>query len=380
MVLVTMVEKQLPAHKEQEIVTFEDIERLTNLIFIPAGYIVQLKNLENDILWEDSQTVKLRGDKTGHKCYKVNFGRDTPCPYCTASDSISKMTPQIKEDRSILDGKWYRVVAIPILYDKRIIAIELLQDITSQKLKGQVYESIMSRDSVILNIVRHDIPSYLHTVNIALEGLLNSPKDSNSEQLLEIAHSNTTRAVQILRDLRELSNLEHPRDNLGPVDVIQILNQVQKDISDLSPDREIEISVQSEVSAVESTIIANELISEVFLNIFTNAVKFTPEPNVNIDIEIDKFIRDQEFIRFKITDFGQGIPPEIKEVLFDRGARVKNGWKPTKESTGLGMTIIKSLVDFFGGEITYENRVENDWKKGIIIILLFPLASSSILV
>ncbi|MHA1946301.1 MAG: sensor histidine kinase [Candidatus Hodarchaeales archaeon] len=375
-----MVEKQLPAHKEQEIVTFEDIERLTNLIFIPAGYIVQLKNLENDILWEDSQTVKLRGDKTGHKCYKVNFGRDTPCPYCTASDSISKMTPQIKEDRSILDGKWYRVVAIPILYDKRIIAIELLQDITSQKLKGQVYESIMSRDSVILNIVRHDIPSYLHTVNIALEGLLNSPKDSNSEQLLEIAHSNTTRAVQILRDLRELSNLEHPRDNLGPVDVIQILNQVQKDISDLSPDREIEISVQSEVSAVESTIIANELISEVFLNIFTNAVKFTPEPNVNIDIEIDKFIRDQEFIRFKITDFGQGIPPEIKEVLFDRGARVKNGWKPTKESTGLGMTIIKSLVDFFGGEITYENRVENDWKKGIIIILLFPLASSSILV
>jgi signal transduction histidine kinase len=374
-----MSERQFPAQKGQETVTFEEIERLTNLIFIPAGYVVQLKNLDNDILWEDSQTVRLRGDKTGHKCYKVNFGRDTPCPYCTASDSISMMTPQIKEDRSIRDGKWYRVVAIPILYDKKIIAIELLQDITSQKLKGQVYDSIISRDSVILNIVRHDIPSYLHTVNIALEGLLDSPTDTDSEQLLEIAHSNTTRAVQILRDLRELSNLEHPADNLGPINVIDIMDKVQKDISDLSPDREIQISVQSEVSVVESTIIANELLSEVFLNIFTNAVKFTPEPNVKINIKIDKFIRDQEFIRFEITDFGQGIPPEIKEVLFDRGARVKNGWKPTKESTGLGMTIIKSLVDFFGGEIFYENRVENDWKKGIVIFLLFPLASHSIL-
>ena len=378
--LVIMVEKQLPAHKEQEIVTFEDIERLTNLIFIPAGYIVQLKNLENNILWEDSQTVKLRGDKTGHKCYKVNFGRDTPCPYCTAFDSIVKMTPQIKEDRSILDGKWYRVVAIPILYEKEIIAIELLQDITSQKLKGQIYESTMSRDSVILNIVRHDIPSYLHTVNIALEGLLDIPTGTDSKRLLEIAHSNTTRTIQILRDLRELSKLEHPADNLGPVNVIEILNKVKKDVSDFSPDREILISVQSEVSAVESTIIANELIFEVFLNIFTNAVKYTPEPNVKINIKIDKFIRDQEFIRFNITDFGQGIPPDIKEVLFDRGARVKNGWKPTKESTGLGMTIIKSLVDFFGGEITYENRVENDWKKGIVILLLFPLASTGILV
>jgi signal transduction histidine kinase len=371
-----MTEKQLSVQKEQEIVTFEDIERLTKLIFIPAGYIVQLKNLENDILWEDSQTVQLRGDKKGHKCYKVNFGRDTPCPYCTSFDSIVNMIPQIKEDRSIIDGKWYRVIAIPILYDKEILAIELIQDITAQKLKGQIYDSIVSRDSVILNIVRHDIPSYLHTVNIALEGLLEISKDIDSERLLEVAHSNTTRAVQILRDLRELSKLEHPVDNLGPINVIDILNKVKKDISDLSHDKQIQISVQSEVSVAESTIIANELISEVFLNIFTNAVKFTPDPNVKINIKIDKYIRDQEFIRFKITDFGQGIPPEIKEVLFDRGARVRFGWKPSKESTGLGMTIIKSLVDFFGGEIVYENRVENDWKQGIVIILLFPLASN----
>ena len=219
-----MSEKQLFTSKGHKIVTFEEIERLTELIFIPAGYIVQLKNLENDILWEDSQTIKLRGDKTGHKCYKVNFGRDTRCPYCTASDSIAKMIPQIKEDRSIIDGKWYRVVAIPILYNEKLAAIELIQEITSEKLKGQIYESVLARDSVILNIVRHDIPNYLHTVNIALETILSSKMGMDDNQrLFEIAHSNTTRAVQILRDLRELSKLENPSDDLGSVDVAEIL-------------------------------------------------------------------------------------------------------------------------------------------------------------
>ncbi|MHA1443703.1 MAG: sensor histidine kinase [Candidatus Hodarchaeales archaeon] len=374
-----MSENQLSTPKEQKILTFEEIERLTELIFIPAGYIVQLKNLDNDILWEDSQTIKLRGDKTGHKCYKVNFGRDTPCPYCTASDSIATMIPQIKEDRSIIDGKWYRVIAIPILFNEKLVALELLQEITNEKLKGQIYESVLARDSVILNIVRHDIPNYLHTVNIALETILSSKmgKDDN-KRLFEIAHSNTTRAVQILRDLRELSKLENPSDNLGPINAAEILNLVKKDVIELFPEKEINITVQSELSVNQSIIIANELLSEVFLNIFTNAIKFTPDSLVTINIRIDKFIKDQEFIRVEITDFGQGIPPEVKGLLFDRTALIKTGWKPKKGSTGLGMTIIKSLVDFFGGDISYQNRVDEDWTKGITIILLFPLSIQSI--
>ncbi|MCK4848892.1 MAG: HAMP domain-containing histidine kinase [Candidatus Heimdallarchaeota archaeon] len=373
-----MPENLLSSLKDQEIVTFEEIKRLTKLVFIPAGYIVQLKNLANVILWEDPKTVELRGDMIGQKCYHVNFGRETPCPLCTAFDSIEKMTPQIKEDRSIIDGKWYRVVAIPIIFNDKIAAIELIQEITSEKLKGQIYDSVLSIDSAILNITRHDIPNYLHTVNMALEGMLSSKTEIDNKQLLEIAYTNTTRAIQILGDLRELSKLEHPFDDLRPVNVAQILNQVQKDVVSHYPDKEINITIQSGISLDKSVIIASELLSEVFMNIFTNSIKFTSENEVIIDITIDKIIRDQEFINVKITDFGQGIPPEVKNFLFDRANLIKNGWKPTKKSTGLGMTIIKSLVDFFGGDISYQNRVEDDWTKGTTVTLLFPLAAQSI--
>ena len=88
-----------------ELLTIDDIKRLTQLVFIPSGYIVQLKDINNDILWEDAKTKEFRGDMVGEKCYKVNFGRDYPCPHCTALNSIKTMIPQIKEDRSIIDGK-----------------------------------------------------------------------------------------------------------------------------------------------------------------------------------------------------------------------------------------------------------------------------------
>ena len=153
---------------------------------------------------------------------------------------------------------------------------------------------------------------------------------------------------------------------------------VKKDVVELFPDKEINITVQLELSVNQSIIIANELLSEVFLNIFTNAIKFSPGPQVKINIIIDKFTKDQEFIRVRITDFGQGITPEVKELLFDRAALTKSGWKPNKGSTGLGMTIIKSLVDFFGGDISYQNRVKEDWKRGTTIVLIFPLAIQSV--
>ena len=71
-------------------------------------------------------------------------------------------------------------------------------------------------------------------------------------------------------------------------------------------------------------------------------------------------------------DEGIGIAPEIKEVLFNRSERIKRGWKVSEGSAGLGMMIIKSLVDLFVAEIHYFNRIDDDWTKGTKVIVRFP--------
>ncbi|MHA2347761.1 MAG: sensor histidine kinase [Candidatus Hodarchaeales archaeon] len=368
-------EEQIIDTSKKDILTFEDVKKLTDLVFIPSGYVVQLKDLENNILWEDSNTLNRKGDRVGYKCYKENFGRSAPCPHCTAKESIKSMVPQIKEDRNLIDGKWYRVVAIPILLTEEYAAIELIQDITGEKIRDQTLDSILSKDSLTSNIVRHDLPNYLNLINVALEGISDKKltKDE-TKQFLKIAKSNTQRTLDVLKDLHQLSDFEDPLADLKRINILLVLEKVLAEVKSMFPDRIINSRLHKNVDFEEAVIWGNTLISEIFVNIFTNSVKYTPSNKVDLEIIVSKVINEQEYIEFQITDFGKGISPEIKEVIFDRAERMKRGWKPSTTSTGLGSTIIKSLVDIFGGEIEYSSRLEEDWTKGTSISLRFPQA------
>ncbi len=358
---------------ETDLLSFNEIKRLTDLVFVPSGYIVQLKNLKNEILWEDPQIVKIRGDQRNQNCYKVNFGRDYPCPHCSAMDSIEKMKPMIKEDRSLIDGKWYRVIALPITYQGKIAAIELIQDITSERHQRQLFDSLASKDSLVLNIIRHDIPNYLNIINMALESLeLTNKLGEKEKSFLKIAQSNTTHTISILEELRDLSRLEDPMGKLEKIEIITTLEDCIKEISSMFPEKTLQPEFNIEVPRNNTIIWANKLLAEIFLNVLTNAIKFTESSLVEVKIQITDFIDEREYIQIKFDDFGSGIPPEIIEVLFNRAERLKRGWKAKKGSTGLGVTIIKSLVDIFGGEVFFLNRVKEDWTKGTSVILRFP--------
>ncbi|WP_455139359.1 sensor histidine kinase [Candidatus Hodarchaeum mangrovi] len=353
-----------------DILSFEDLRKLTKLVFIPSGYIIQLKDIHGNILWEDEHTLKLKGDRVGQKCYKVNFGRDSPCPHCTAIDSLQNMVPQTKEDRSLIDGKWYRIIAIPIVFQREITSLELMRDITEEKHRDQQVESIISTRTLITNIIRHDVPNYLNTINFALEGLKSELKDSSNSRFLEIAQSNTERTISLLNRLRELSLLEDPLEDLYLVNIDDIVRKSASEVQKSFPEKSIEINIEK--LSEKTWILGNELISEIYLNIIQNAIKYTPSEKVTIDILISHITTQQEYVNVKITDYGRGIPPNLKEVIFDRRNRINKGWKPTKNATGLGMTIIKSLIDTFGGHIEILNRIPEDWTQGTVIVTRFP--------
>ena len=361
--------------QNNEILTFSDVKRLTKLVFSPAGFMVQLKNKDNIILWEDEKTVQLRGDKRGKDCYYVNFGRSATCPYCTGNDSINTMVPRVKEDRSIIDGKWYRAIAIPVQCKGEIVAVELIQDITAEKVTDNLLSSLISTGTLFGDIIHHDIPNYLSIVNFALDSLIDQSFDeTESRTTLDIAKKNTMKAILILNEIKNLSLLETPLLQFFPVNIISILEETITAVHKIFTDKKIMINLNLNVDKDLTVVLANNLLSEIFLNLFTNAVKYTPEEEVEIIVSVDLIIRDREFLEIKISDKGKGISPDIKEVIFNRRKRISRGWKPTVNSTGIGVIIIKSLCDLFEAEISYKNLIVDDWTKGTVIKILFPLA------
>jgi len=106
---------------------------------------------------------------------------------------------------------------------------------------------------------------------------------------------------------------------------------------------------------------ADELVDEVFTNVFSNSTKYTDSNTVPLWIKIE---RDEPYFKVSISDDGIGIPVELKDKIFDRFVAGARG-------SGLGMSIIHALVvSRYNGKIT----VEDGTRGGSTIRIWLPIA------
>jgi signal transduction histidine kinase len=114
---------------------------------------------------------------------------------------------------------------------------------------------------------------------------------------------------------------------------------------------------------------ANELLKDVFTNIVGNAVKHgAGREHIHIDIVVKRSLRDNYYV--EVADNGPGIPDSVKAVLFERFRRGKTR-APGK---GLGLYIVKMLLQDFKGKVWVEDRVPGDYKKGTRFVVLLQAA------
>jgi signal transduction histidine kinase len=112
----------------------------------------------------------------------------------------------------------------------------------------------------------------------------------------------------------------------------------------------------------------NDLLSDVFNNLIGNAVRHN-NGDLTIDIDSGKTIeKDKDFCVVSISDNGHGIPDHQKRRLFTRGQREKY----QTSGSGLGLHLVKTLVESYGGNIRVEDRVPGDHTKGAKFIVTIP--------
>jgi len=107
----------------------------------------------------------------------------------------------------------------------------------------------------------------------------------------------------------------------------------------------------------------SSLLTQIFENLFSNAIKYAP--NTAINIVIDKY--DEKYVQVTFTDHGMGIPKEHLPYIFDRFYRVPDN--PSKAGTGLGLFICKQIVKAHHGKMWAESQLE----KGSSFIIQLPV-------
>ncbi len=246
-------------------------------------------------------------------------------------------------------------------------AVITMRDITGSKRGEQALKEAKVQAELYLDLMGHDIRNMNQVSMGYLELALESPDvgKKGKEYLLKSmgALENSTRLIENVRKLQKARSGELKHHT---VDACQALMRVLARYSSM-PGVNASFSFALPPSC---PVKADDLLFEVFENIVGNAIKHGG-PEQAIDVRFDEVDLDGgRYARFIVEDNGPGIPDGMKERIFNR---MQQGDTRAK-GMGLGLYLVRSLVDNYGGKVWAEDRVKGDHAKGARLVVMLPAA------
>jgi signal transduction histidine kinase len=185
-------------------------------------------------------------------------------------------------------------------------------------------------------------------------------------ELLEKPLQTLQNSSRLIENVRKL---QRAREGNIPVSVVCLGESLEQTVKRFNPpsDRHIQINLDH---GAKCRVIANDLLDDVFRNLIGNAVRHN-EGDLAIDISVGKTTEeDKGFCVVSISDNGRGIPDLQKDKLFSRSKKEQY----RASGSGLGLHLVKTLVESYGGSIRVEDRVPGDHTKGAKFVVMIPSA------
>ncbi len=231
--------------------------------------------------------------------------------------------------------------------------ILIIHDVTGR------YELDESRREFVAN-VSHELRTPLTSIKGATETVRMDP-DMDSEMrdyFLDMVLTESDRMTRIVSDLLTLSRLDNKRTkwNIETFDMKQSIRHLCEVMrSDLESHKH-HISFRYEKN-LPSITADRQRLEQVIINIFSNAIKYTPEGG-KIDIRLTGTMRnDTRYLRIQIADNGIGIPKDDIAHLFERFYRVEKSRTQDAGGTGLGLAIAKEIIEAHSGTIAIDSTL-----------------------
>ena len=233
------------------------------------------------------------------------------------------------------------------------------------------YREAYNRAEFYKDIFTHDINNILHNISNGIqlnEIYLNKPEKSDKvKRNIDIIKRQVKRGANLVSNIRKLSKISESETLLNNVNCLEVLTKSIKYIKNAFQDKNMKIEIQIIESNYE--ILANELLEDVFDNILTNSINYNESEVINIEVKLTKELRQgTNYIKMQFIDNGIGITDERKSQIFIRGYSEET----SVHGMGLGLSLVKKIIESYNGEIWMEDRVKGDYTKGNNCILLIP--------
>ncbi|MFW9828225.1 MAG: PAS domain S-box protein [Candidatus Thorarchaeota archaeon] len=365
----------------------KESEKKLNLILSNTNDSIVGISKDMKIFYMNKTAEKMFGTfQIGKKCYKVLANNAKICEHC----SFNILSNNYNEHKrfelvyfSPIEGeeKYLEYSCTPILNFKgQPAVIDIIRDVSERKkteliLKASEkrYREAYKRANLYKDIFVHDINNifqfFLSFVELLPLYQESSSKIGKLEELIEIAKEEIQRAGKLVSNVIKLSEIEVEGNNFALIEIYTVLRQSIEYIISHFQGKEIYIRIEP-LNGI-FYIKADNLLIDLFDNILINAVRHNDNSIIEILIRITKEQKaNKKYLKMEFIDNGRGIPDQLKETTFRRGYRKKSN---SIKSLGIGLSLVKMIVESYNGKIWIENKIKDDYTKGSKFVVLFEL-------
>jgi PAS domain S-box-containing protein len=283
----------------------------------------------------------------------------------TGKTVISTVTDNFYFENSLGRRFAVSIVAAPLLLGGEEIfgAVTIFRDITAEKQLDEAKTSFISVSS-------HQLRTPLTSMRWFSEMLIAGdagPITEEQRHFVERIYQGTDRMIALVNLLLQIARVEAGRVKIEPtpVDFKTITQGVLVTLKTYLDEKSQKVVVKSEPTKLPLIPMDQEVVWQVIQNLLTNANRYSPEKS-KILISI---VKEGEMLEYSVKNEGIGIPEDQQSRIFQKFFRADNALKAVPTGSGLGLSLVKLLVEGWGGKIWFESA-EN---KGATFYFTVPL-------
>ncbi|UOW69460.1 sensor histidine kinase [Paraclostridium bifermentans] len=249
-------------------------------------------------------------------------------------------------------------------YQSNIYEIDtLISSINNLSLKLEEQENLRKR---LTTDISHELRTPLTNVQTHLEAMIDGVWDPSIERLNSV-NEEVIRLTNLVNQLKNLAKFDSEKNklNLTEVNIEKLIKNIVYNNQGCALEKNINIMMNLEnINAY----LDKDKISQVVVNLLSNAIRYT---NNGGNIYINAY-EEKENIKIHFKDDGVGIPKESLKYIFERFYRVDESRSKETGGIGVGLTIVKSIIDLHKGKI----EVKSKKNKGSEFIITLPIISN----
>ncbi|WP_453976627.1 stimulus-sensing domain-containing protein [Brevundimonas sp. Marseille-Q4549] len=274
---------------------------------------------------------------------------------------LSAAADQVKLQRA-------RAISLPDLEDRRDEIGDLARSLESMT------DTLSTRMDAIERFaadVSHEIKNPLTSIRSALETLPLVKTDAHREKLTALLQQDVRRLDRLITDISNASRLdaELSRDRPRPIELNQLLADIVGVYDTTAKPGDVPVRLAAPVEGLQ-VMGRDGPLGQVFRNLIDNARSFSPAGG-EVRVVLDRVDGDRS-VRVRVEDDGPGVPPDNLETVFERFYTSRPKGAAFGSNSGLGLSIVRQIVEAHGGRVWAENRIEDGRVAGAVFEINLP--------